>query len=85
MIKKKKKKLRDQNRKTWKNLGIKSAFTPTRYKRLNKITIIFGTELKPTKYIVVNYNFIGTNQICHKVIEKMLRNKSLDKGKSRTH
>ena len=27
----------------------------------------------------------GTNQICHKAIEKMLRNKSLDKGKSRTH
>ena len=29
----------------------------TRYKRLNKITIKFGTELKPTKHIVVNYNF----------------------------
>ena len=28
------------------------------YKRLNKITIKFGTELKPTKHIVVNYNFI---------------------------
>ena len=27
------------------------------YKRLNKITIKFGTELKPTKQIVVNYNF----------------------------
>ena len=27
------------------------------YKRLNKITIKFGTELKPTKHIVVNYNF----------------------------
>ena len=24
---------------------------------MNKITIKFGTELKPTKYIVVNYNF----------------------------
>ena len=29
----------------------------TAYKRLNKITIKFGTELKPTKQIVVNYNF----------------------------
>ena len=29
----------------------------TRYKRLSKITIKFGTELKPTKHIVVNYNF----------------------------
>ena len=27
------------------------------YKRLNRITIKFGTELKPTKHIVVNYNF----------------------------
>ena len=29
----------------------------TGYKRLNKITIKFGTELKPTKHIVINYNF----------------------------
>ena len=29
----------------------------TGYKRLNKITIKFGTELKPTKHIIVNYNF----------------------------
>ena len=29
----------------------------TGYKKLNKITIKFGTELKPTKQIVVNYNF----------------------------
>ena len=29
----------------------------TGYKRLNKITFKFGTELKPTKHIVVNYNF----------------------------
>ena len=29
----------------------------TRYKRLNKITIEFSTELKPTKHIVVNYKF----------------------------
>ena len=29
----------------------------TGYKRLNKITIKFGMELKPTKHIVVNYNF----------------------------
>ena len=29
----------------------------TRYKRLNIITIKFGTELKPTKHIVVYYNF----------------------------
>ena len=28
-----------------------------RCKRLNKITIKFGIELKPTKHIVVNYNF----------------------------
>ena len=29
----------------------------TRYKRLNIIIIKFGMELKPTKHIVVNYNF----------------------------
>ena len=29
----------------------------TGYKRLNKITIKFDTKLKPTKHIVVNYNF----------------------------
>ena len=29
----------------------------TEYNRLNKITIKFGTKLKPTKHIVVNYNF----------------------------
>ena len=29
----------------------------TRYKRLNRITIKFGRELKPTKHIVVNHNF----------------------------
>ena len=29
----------------------------TWYKILNKIIIKFGTKLKPTKYIVVNYNF----------------------------
>ena len=29
----------------------------TGYRRLNKVTIKFGTELKPTKHIVVNYNF----------------------------
>ena len=29
----------------------------TRYNRLNKITIKFGMKLKPTKHIVVNYNF----------------------------
>ena len=29
----------------------------TGYKRLNKVTIKFGTDLKPTKHIVVNYNF----------------------------
>ena len=28
-----------------------------RYNRLNKITIKFGTEVKPTKHMVVNYNF----------------------------
>ena len=30
------------------------------YKRLNRITIKFGTELKPTKHIVVNHNFTTT-------------------------
>ena len=29
----------------------------TWYKRLNKITIKFGIELKPTRHIVVNHNF----------------------------
>ena len=29
----------------------------TGYKLLNKITIKFVTELKPTKHIVINYNF----------------------------
>ena len=29
----------------------------TGYKTLNRITIKFGTKLKPTKHIVVNYNF----------------------------
>ena len=29
----------------------------TWYKRLNRITIKFGTKLKPTKHIVVNHNF----------------------------
>ena len=29
----------------------------TGYKRLNRITIKFGTELKPIKHIVVNHNF----------------------------
>ena len=33
----------------------------TGYKRLNKITIKFGTELKPTKHLVVNHNFIADN------------------------
>ena len=27
---------------------------------MNKISIKFGIELKPTKHIVVNYNFIDT-------------------------
>ena len=31
------------------------------YKRLNKITVKFGTELKPKKHIVVNYNFTPIN------------------------
>ena len=29
----------------------------TWYKRFNRITIKFGTKLKPTKHIVVNHNF----------------------------
>ena len=32
----------------------------TGYKRLNKITIKFGTELKPTKHIIVNNNFTNS-------------------------
>ena len=32
----------------------------TGYKRLNRITIKFSTELKPIKHIVVNHNFILT-------------------------
>ena len=35
----------------------------TRYKILNKITIKFGTKLKPTKHIVVNYNFTTSKVI----------------------
>ena len=31
----------------------------TGYKRLNRITIKFDMELKPTKHIVVNYNFMA--------------------------
>ena len=34
----------------------------TRYKILNKITIKFDTELKPTKHIVINYNFTTLTQ-----------------------
>ena len=34
----------------------------TGYNRLNKIIIKFGTKLKPTKHIVVNYNFTKTSQ-----------------------
>ena len=30
----------------------------TWFKRLNEITIKFGMELKPTKHVVVNHNFI---------------------------
>ena len=36
----------------------------TGYKRLNKITIKFGTELKPTKHIVVNHNFTTFMYYC---------------------
>ena len=38
----------------------------TGYKRLNKITIKFGIELKPTNHLVVNYNF--TDPIVKKLI-----------------
>ena len=34
----------------------------TWYNRLNKIAIKFCTELKPTKHIVVNYNFTVSKQ-----------------------
>ena len=30
---------------------------------MNRITIKFGTELKPTKHIVVNYNFTSFKPI----------------------
>ena len=30
---------------------------------MNKITIKFGTELKPTKHIVVNYNFANDMKV----------------------
>ena len=30
---------------------------------MNRITIKFGTELKPTKHIVVNHNFTNLNSI----------------------
>ena len=36
----------------------------TGYKRLNRITIKFGTELKPTKHIVVNHNFTTFMYYC---------------------
>ena len=38
----------------------------TGYKRLNKIIIKFGTELKPAKHIVVNYNFTKSKRCNHK-------------------
>ena len=42
----------------------------TGYKRLNRITIKFGTKLKPTKHIVVNHNFIISQCIkCRLLIE----------------
>ena len=34
----------------------------TGYKRLNIITIKFGTEVKPIKHIIVNYNFTDINK-----------------------
>ena len=39
----------------------------TRYNKLNKITIKFGTELKPTKHIVVNYNFTEIAQVANRM------------------
>ena len=40
------------------------------YKRLNRIIIKFGTELKPTKHIVVNHNFtIRPISFCQPLIE----------------
>ena len=46
----------------------------TGYKILNKITIKFGMELKPTKYIVVNYNFTSINFLVKIVIKFKKKN-----------
>ena len=42
----------------------------TGYKRLNRITIKFGTKLKPTKHIVVNHTFTTSNK--HKCLAYLL-------------
>ena len=45
----------------------------TRYKRLNKITIKFGTELKPAKHIVVYYNFTKAKDATIKEILRYIK------------
>ena len=45
----------------------------TGYKRLNRITIKFGTELKPTKHIVVNHNFTKIKGFFKKIKWKNLQ------------
>ena len=45
----------------------------TGYKRLNRITIKFGTGLKPTKHIVVNYNFTESKR-AYREREKVPKN-----------
>ena len=37
------------------------------YKRMNKITIKFGTKLNLTKHIVVNYNFTQTKNVNYQI------------------
>ena len=45
----------------------------TGYKSLNRITIKFGTKLKPTKHIVVNHNFtlVSLNQFRCSILPKL--------------
>ena len=54
----------------------------TGYKRLNKITIKFGTELKPTKHIFVNYNFTLGARVNVKLHHHM---SSLEASQANTH
>ena len=47
---------------------------------MNKITIKFDTELKITKYIVVNYNFTNKKKERHaQALENQKKKKSIEK------